>query len=222
METKRCTDCGNDLPLAQYYVYRSRNGQLFSRCKDCIYKRTKAWRYGSGASKYKAIVQRQQKSPATRKSRKKRSQDPLVKAKRSTWQKEYRETHREFLSRTGAARRKKYEAAYKAWRVEYLKTERGKANSSRAAHKRRMQITASESLLTADEWGQIKSTYRNLCAYCHRPRKLEQDHVVPLTKGGTHTKGNVVPACRQCNARKGAQTVPFPHPADLMRVYRPL
>jgi 5-methylcytosine-specific restriction endonuclease McrA len=31
---------------------------------------------------------------------------------------------------------------------------------------------------------------------------LTMDHVVPLSKGGPHTKENVVPACRPCNARK--------------------
>ena len=28
------------------------------------------------------------------------------------------------------------------------------------------------------------------------------DHVVPLIRGGRSTKGNVVPACKECNAKK--------------------
>lgn len=32
------------------------------------------------------------------------------------------------------------------------------------------------------------------------------DHIVPIARGGTSTKGNVVPACRPCNAGKKLDT----------------
>jgi len=28
------------------------------------------------------------------------------------------------------------------------------------------------------------------------------DHLVPVVRGGTSTRGNLVPACRECNSRK--------------------
>jgi|DEB0MinimDraft_6_1074348.scaffolds.fasta_scaffold85292_1 5-methylcytosine-specific restriction endonuclease McrA len=44
------------------------------------------------------------------------------------------------------------------------------------------------------------------CAYCgkpdHRASELELDHVIPISKGGAHHLGNIVPACRQCNHSK--------------------
>lgn len=39
------------------------------------------------------------------------------------------------------------------------------------------------------------------CQYCGAPAE-NLDHVVPRSKGGTHTWENVVAACRPCNARK--------------------
>lgn len=33
------------------------------------------------------------------------------------------------------------------------------------------------------------------------------DHVFPLSRGGRHCVGNIVPACGQCNHSKGALTV---------------
>lgn len=40
------------------------------------------------------------------------------------------------------------------------------------------------------------------CAYC--PRRAETvDHVVPRSRGGTHSWPNVVAACSRCNHRKG-------------------
>jgi 5-methylcytosine-specific restriction endonuclease McrA len=43
------------------------------------------------------------------------------------------------------------------------------------------------------------------CYYCRRqvgPRALTMDHLVPLGRGGRSARGNVVPACKDCNNRK--------------------
>jgi len=44
------------------------------------------------------------------------------------------------------------------------------------------------------------------CVYCAHPLELESatlDHVYPLAHGGTDIAGNLVAACRGCNALKG-------------------
>jgi 5-methylcytosine-specific restriction endonuclease McrA len=40
------------------------------------------------------------------------------------------------------------------------------------------------------------------CAYCGCIGDLEIEHVVPISKGGQHHLGNIVPACTQCNSSK--------------------
>ena len=55
--------------------------------------------------------------------------------------------------------------------------------------------------LTPLEWRAILKSYGGRCAYCGSPGST-QDHVVPLSRGGTHTADNVVPACGSCNSRK--------------------
>lgn len=39
----------------------------------------------------------------------------------------------------------------------------------------------------------------------HRPDSPEIDHVMPLARGGTHTRGNVQCLCRSCNMKKGVK-----------------
>ncbi len=54
--------------------------------------------------------------------------------------------------------------------------------------------------------------HRGLCHYCgvrFPPDQLSMDHIVPLARGGTSAKGNVVPACPTCNRKKNLDT-----PAD--------
>ena len=44
-----------------------------------------------------------------------------------------------------------------------------------------------------------------VCYYCGRefkPADLTMDHIVPIGRGGKSTKGNVVPACKECNTKK--------------------
>jgi 5-methylcytosine-specific restriction enzyme A len=46
---------------------------------------------------------------------------------------------------------------------------------------------------------------KGICHYCRRGvgrENLTMDHVVPLTRGGRSAKGNLVPACKECNNRK--------------------
>ncbi len=46
---------------------------------------------------------------------------------------------------------------------------------------------------------------RRVCHYCNgsfSPEELTMDHLVPLARGGKSTKGNLVPACKECNNRK--------------------
>ena len=53
-------------------------------------------------------------------------------------------------------------------------------------------------------WLSIKQYFNNECAYCGKSVRLEKEHVIPFTKGGTLSVDNIVPACRKCNASKGA------------------
>ena len=44
-----------------------------------------------------------------------------------------------------------------------------------------------------------------VCYFCGKkihPKELTMDHIVPLIRGGKSSKGNVVPACKECNNKK--------------------
>jgi 5-methylcytosine-specific restriction endonuclease McrA len=52
-------------------------------------------------------------------------------------------------------------------------------------------------------WKQKRS--KGLCHYCgesFKPKTLTMDHLVPIVRGGKSSKGNLVPACKQCNSKK--------------------
>ena len=45
------------------------------------------------------------------------------------------------------------------------------------------------------------------CQYCGSNKRLTLDHVIPRSKGGSHTWDNVVTACERCNSQKGDRTL---------------
>jgi len=53
---------------------------------------------------------------------------------------------------------------------------------------------------------ELKRLYANPCAYCGAPSK-HIDHVIPISRGGTHSIGNLVGACAPCNLVKGKKFI---------------
>ena len=53
------------------------------------------------------------------------------------------------------------------------------------------------------DWRRLKARYRDCCAYCGKPSDtLQREHVLPISRGGSHGVGNIVPACARCNYGK--------------------
>jgi 5-methylcytosine-specific restriction endonuclease McrA len=44
--------------------------------------------------------------------------------------------------------------------------------------------------------------FNHRCAYCGADGDLHIEHVVPISKGGPHSIGNIIPACESCNYSK--------------------
>ena len=57
--------------------------------------------------------------------------------------------------------------------------------------------------LPLEDWKKVLIEFGYQCAYCGKTEGLEQEHIVPVKFGGKYELGNIVPACRHCNASKG-------------------
>lgn len=65
--------------------------------------------------------------------------------------------------------------------------------------------------VTQKDLSRLLNRYQNKCHYCKvsledsrsgSRQALQWDHVFPLSKGGCHSIGNLVPSCSECNNRK--------------------
>lgn len=58
--------------------------------------------------------------------------------------------------------------------------------------------------LRGSEWWKRRLA-KGVCHYCNNRfavADLTMDHIVPISRGGRSTRGNVVPACKPCNNKK--------------------
>lgn len=113
-------------------------------------------------------------------------------------------------------------ARHAKYRAENIEKERARVRIyykahpeiSSAAYKRRRaaKLNAPINDFTAEQWVEMQAVYDYRCVYCGKRYKghLTQDHITPLSNGGSHTRANIVPACRSCNSKKNAGNPPIP------------
>ncbi|MFC0314299.1 HNH endonuclease [Gordonia phosphorivorans] len=78
----------------------------------------------------------------------------------------------------------------------------GRSRSAVYARRRRRRMSAADHDLTDAQWTALVGEWGG-CAYCEEPDEAPQrDCILPISRGGRYTLGNVVPACRSCNASK--------------------
>ena len=57
--------------------------------------------------------------------------------------------------------------------------------------------------LNVEDWKFVLNYFDYECAYCGEKNNLEQEHINPVSNKELYEIGNIVPACRRCNASKG-------------------
>jgi hypothetical protein len=65
---------------------------------------------------------------------------------------------------------------------------------------------------THAQWIEVQNAQNHRCYYCKKrcKNRLTQDHILALSKGGSHTLHNVIAACKLCNTSKGNRPPKIP------------
>jgi len=63
-----------------------------------------------------------------------------------------------------------------------------------------------EKFHTDEEWNALLAKHGGRCVICGSTKRIERDHIIPLSKGGTDDIGNIQPLCKTCNCRKNNRT----------------
>lgn len=187
MSMKTCKKCGETFPLTEQYFQKRKDSKdgFRNECKACR---------KSYLAKYK-----QKNSEKIREMDKKYNQinrDKRIEYKRTNrdrlreCDKLYKKKNRELIREQERRYRKRHPEIVRL--RNKIKLQRYKAKVKRLPRD-----------FTKDDWINCLEYFNNECAYCGVSGKnLEQDHFVPVNKGGGYTKDNIVPACKSCNGSK--------------------
>jgi 5-methylcytosine-specific restriction endonuclease McrA len=168
-----CVDCGRSTP---------RTSKAQKRCPECGLKHRRA---------YMAEYRRAWHAVNPGKHRqyhRNRIADP---AKRAA----YAERQSASAKKRYAANRERMLAVSRRWAASHPE------RLIEYAHRQRAGDRAFE--VIPRDWRRLLERYRHCCAYCGtKVEKLQREHVIPLSRGGVHSIGNLVPACPKCNTNK--------------------
>ncbi len=78
----------------------------------------------------------------------------------------------------------------------------------RKQHERRVKVQSGEVFQVTDrDWQRMLHRYRYSCYYCGGQTNMTADHVIAVDRGGRHSIGNLIPACKSCNSSKSDKTI---------------
>ena len=189
--TKRCPKCNEYKTLNNFYKNKSRKDGLSAYCKICT-NQLNIQTHNKNKEHYKKY-QKQWKAAnreyVNSRDKKYREEHPEIEFKK---QKKYRETHKEQLYEKG----KKYRETHRDYfKVKYKE----RKNNIKSTNDGSITQALLEELLLLQD---------NKCTYCGcklTPDNKHMDHIIPISRGGTHTADNIHYVCKGCNQSKGSK-----------------
>ena len=210
---KICKTCNRELPENAEYFVKATNTKsgLGAMCRQCKHEKYMENRdhYIEKSRRYyqenKDIIAEKMKEYHIKNKEHKKEYDKKYREKNKEVDKErlkkyYEENKdklREYHKKYYEENKDKIKETNNKWKLNNIEKVR---LSKKKRKNKRKELKAD---LTVQEWDYIKEYFNNSCAYCGVECELEQEHFIPVTKGGEYTKSNIITACRSCNASKG-------------------
>lgn len=174
---KRCTSCGETLPIEQFALVNARTGQRRGRCAPCRRIETARWKADN--------AERKKATDAAYRA----ANEDILRERQRQWREAHPDRYRAIHSRWKAGNKDAVNAA--TWRRRYAIEANGGG------------VTVEEwRALTARYGGHCL-----FCGRREPEIRLCFDHVVPVSLGGPTTVENGQPLCRPCNSRKHRHTL---------------
>ncbi len=201
-DVKLCSRCGSLKPRCDFYCRKHSRDGLQSECKACAKERDRK-RYADADSSRHAnagrwATENPEKRAAQAKARRVADRERMDAVSRQ-WAAANRPRVNERARARYADNREAAIERSKRWQRE-----NPRRHAARSAARRALLLGAIDPSDDAAGTAAAMTALRGLpCAYCGGTERIEIDHIVPLTRGGTHTASNFAPACKTCNTSKG-------------------
>ena len=216
MLTKKCTKCGEEKELVEFSKDKNRIDGFCPQCKVCT-KLYKQIYYIENKDKVKEKLKlAYQKRRGTSPARKLGTYTAeVIRKYKHEWY--IKNKDKIAISSMNAYQKQKNDPTFKQKHVEYAKEYRGNNLDIRREHEQRRRAKKKGVVIEKFTNEEIYERDGYICNICDAPidRTLKHpdpmsvslDHVVPLDKGGSHTRDNVHTTHLHCNLRKGVKSL---------------
>jgi hypothetical protein len=200
-KNKKCGKCRIEKPAREFHKNNGSKDGLFAFCKACATECGNVW-----AKRPKKCVA----SKLCKKCGAKKVASEFQKSNRTS--DGLKNICKGCVMKNGEAYRKTYPVRVAANKRKYNQTFKGKRAAYRASHIRRsLAVNA-----TIEQFNPHEVLIRDgyICQLCgiktnphlknhNHPKYPNLDHIVPLSKGGEHSRKNTQCLCHRCNCQKG-------------------
>lgn len=176
-----CPRCDTTRPLEDFGPNKARKSGKQVYCKDCYASYYQTYRTSESFKERRKI--------ATRKW------EQLNRDKVNAKSRKWRQKNKELFNEICRSSKRKNRAYY-----SYLEG------------RRRVHKTSNGGFHTLEQWLSLKQLYNYMCLCCKQQEpfiKLSQDHIVPVSAGGTDDIDNIQPLCMSCNVRKYTNVIDY-------------
>jgi len=219
--TKTCTKCGETKPLSEFNNRKSAKDGKRSQCRKCENEYKRQWD-AANPDKVKAYSKAYYAEHAEERRAYSRgfywgNIDVIKVAKKpysaayyaanaesiKAYQREYRLNNLEAIELREAAYRLAHADELKVKKREWARNNPEKARAPKQRYTARKREAVVEVFTGAEliQYWIDNGIDPDHCIYCGGPHEHD-DHVIPLARGGTHERANLVPACKRCNCSK--------------------
>lgn len=201
METKTCNKCGEDKPLTNEFFQKRKTSKdgFRNECKECMKTLRKKYYNDNKEQIINKNTQYRKRNwdehTKRRKEYEQKNKEILAEKRRR-----YNLENKEIVAKRKKEYAEKNKEKYSKYYLEYARKNRDKCKIKR--HKREAKLKRLPSTLTKEQWDATFKHFDYSCAYCGSKEQIEQEHFVPLAKGGEFTHNNIIPACKSCNCSK--------------------
>jgi 5-methylcytosine-specific restriction endonuclease McrA len=180
IQYRRCKACEQNRPVSEYSKSPKRVDGLNAKCAACRSADYKEYRKRVPRDK------EQQREYARAYQQRKKPPTLAQKQIRAKYRRDYYQRNK-----------LKLDMQHK----EYLTRNPGRNSQQVSLYRMRAEANGVFRFSKKD----VKRLLSSPCAYCGACGKMSMDHVLPVSKGGRNSIGNLLPACRQCNSEKHAK-----------------
>lgn len=172
--------------------------------KEAVYAQLKSWRE-SNPERYLATRragQRRRRAENPEKHRAKYKQwlqanPDVAKAAQIAWKERNPDRVRATQVAWVSANRERVLEKQREWQ------RRNRVRIAAYGAQRRSRLGTENGTVEDRDWRRLVRRFDGRCAYCGiKDRPLTMDHILPISRDGRHTIGNVLPACKSCNSSK--------------------